>query len=183
MEKKNSKTYWLIFIGIVLIATIIVFCVWLPYKNKTQAPDSNQNLNTNLNTNQNANININVNNNINSTSNTNLNSSDNFDNKGTTSPAVQPPTTINNDSVDPYYYYDIGRTEFAKNNYQAAITYFDKAITLNPTNPNFYIKKSEAQITLHQKQAAIDTINQGLVKIPNDNLLLSQLDFIQNVVK
>ena len=43
MKKRNSKLYWLIFIGIVLVIAVIVFCVWLPARNKTKAPVSNNN--------------------------------------------------------------------------------------------------------------------------------------------
>lgn len=32
--------YWLIFIGVVLIVAVIVFFIWLPAKNKTKAPVS-----------------------------------------------------------------------------------------------------------------------------------------------
>lgn len=183
MKQKNSKTYWLVFIGVVLAAAVAVFCIWLPYESKTKAPDSNQNSNSTV-SNDNANGTLNNSNSSNIVnSNNNANASDNFDNKGVNSNTNSSSPVVNNDSTDPYYYYDLGLLEFSKNNCLEAINYFNKAIALNSSNPNFYIKKSSAQITLNQKQAAIDTINQGLVNIPNDSSLLSQLDFIKNVVK
>lgn len=45
MKKENSKIYWLIFIGVAMIAAIAIFCVWLPYRNKTSAPGRNQDTN------------------------------------------------------------------------------------------------------------------------------------------
>ena len=71
MKQRNSKIYWLIFVGIVLIAAIIIFCIWLPYKNKTKAPDTDKETITNQNINQNLNENININNNTNASVNTN----------------------------------------------------------------------------------------------------------------
>jgi len=109
----------------------------------------------------------------------------NFDTKGQTPTetpvTVTPPTPSG--STDPYYYYNLGKAEYAKNNLQSAIDNFDQAIAINSTNSSFYIAKSEAQISLGQKAAALDTINFGLSKMPDDESLLSQLDFIQNVVK
>ena len=48
MKERNSKTYWLVFVGVVLLIAIAVFCVWIPTKNKTKAPESNENSNSDL---------------------------------------------------------------------------------------------------------------------------------------
>jgi tetratricopeptide (TPR) repeat protein len=106
----------------------------------------------------------------------------NFDNKGESTTPTTVPTPDQNSS-DPYSFYDAGVTALNSKNYQTAISYFDKALAIRQDDANFYIKKSEAQVSLDQKQQAIDTINKGLTVLPNNELLLNQLDILNNVVK
>jgi tetratricopeptide (TPR) repeat protein len=174
--KREKAGVLFVFSIIILILFIICDYVFIIRKSKVIAPENNNNTSQTETTNKTGDTA--------STQSDSTSNSGNFDNKGE-SPAVVPttPSATNSNSTDPYYYYDLGISDFSKNNYQNAIDDFNKAIELNNSNPNFYIKKSQVQVASKQKQAAIDTINQGLVAVPGNDSLLSQLDFITNVVK
>lgn len=164
MMKRNSKIRWLVFICIVLIIAIAIFFVVLPTKSKIRAPQSESTASTSTQ-------------NVKGTATT-----DGLENKG----QIQTQTTpIDNDpnSTDPYYFYDLGNSKLASKDYQVAIDYFNRALALNQLDSKFYVKKSETLVSLGKKAEAIDTINQGLAKLPNDESLLTQLDILKNVVK
>lgn len=100
MKNKSSKKYWLVFVGIVLIVAIAVFCIWLPIRNKTKAPvaqNSNSSLsdiNKNDNANGNQNLNVNLNNNV------NTNKSVENTNQAPTPPPTTPPVNPDSSSLN-----------------------------------------------------------------------------------
>lgn len=178
MKKKNSKTYWLVFIGVVLVVTAIVFCIWLPYRNKTKAPDSNLNVNQNQNNNLNENVNTNSpsnnfdqkdNQNLNINSNQNLNTNQN--------------TNTNSETKSAEDYYNLGLKYTNEKNYALAISNFSKAIEIDPTITDYYSKKAEAQVLNGDKNGAIATVEAGLVALPGNQLLQNKLDIIKATVK
>lgn len=125
MEKRNSKTYWLVFVGVVLLAAIVIFCVWLPYKNKTKAPEANKNTNSYIET------------------------------------ALEAP--------------DAAKQAVLQEN----INQYSTAIADNPENIQNYIDKSEAEYQTGDKQAALDTVNEGLKIDPNNDLLKNKRDVLE----
>lgn len=170
MKKKNSKTSWLIFIGIVLAIAVIIFCIWLPIQNKTKAPDSNQNVNTN---NSNGSFDQKDNSNI------NTNSADNTDQKDTN----QNQNTNTRPTLNASDYYNQGLVYTSQKQYEAAINSFTKAIEINPKEPDYYNKKAEAEVLVDRKQDAINTIKAGLVQNPNDTNLQNKLNILETVVQ
>lgn len=78
-------------------------------------------------------------------------------------------------------HYWLGLENLNKNKFNDAVTEFAEAIKLDAKEPNYYVKKSEAQYKLGQKDQAIETINIGLQKIPGNNLLQDQLDILKSL--
>lgn len=115
--------YWLVFIGIVLIVAVIVFFVWLPAKNKTKAPVSNNN----------------------SYLETLFNAPDEA-----------------REAV----------SDLTASQYQAAIL-------ADPENIQNYIDKSAAEYQAGDKEAALDTVNQGLTVDPSNELLRGRKDVLE----
>jgi len=170
MEKKNSKTYWLVFVGVALIIAIIIFCVWLPYKNKTKAPESNLNGNTNS-TNQNDNIN------------------DKTNSKPST---VSPEQSTFNQATEAYKSKDFLKAESDlvailssdKNNLEAmmllANTYRDtnrlakakeiysNVIGLDPKKVQAYLNLSQVLLQENNVSGAREILDKGLVNNPNN---------------
>lgn len=60
------------------------------------------------------------------------------------------------------------------------ITDVSKALLLNPQDAESYIKKSEAQYALGQKDAALKTVEEGLKIAPDNELLKSRRDVLLN---
>jgi len=75
-------------------------------------------------------------------------------------------------------YYSQGFIKFQNQHYTEAISDFDNAIALNPSNDIYYAKKSEAQYNLGQKEAAIKTVEDGLKVLPDSDLLKTKLDIL-----
>lgn len=73
-------------------------------------------------------------------------------------------------------YYNKGKQFLLDKNYNSAIENFDKAITINANQSQYYVDKSAAQYNLGDNNGAIQTINNGLIKNPGNEELLSQLD-------
>ena len=76
-------------------------------------------------------------------------------------------------------YYGEGVVKFTQKDYTGAIASMDKAIALDSHQPNYYNKKSQAQYNLGQKDKAIATVQEGLNKNPDSDLLKSRLDILQ----
>lgn len=64
--------------------------------------------------------------------------------------------------------------------YQSIIKDSEKAIQENPKDPENYVSKSEAEYSSGNKEEAIETIEEGLKQDPENELLKSRLDVIQN---
>jgi|SRR3990167_4305892 len=94
------------------------------------------------------------------------------DSSTSTSTKTTAPTTAED-------YYEQGVTKFTQKDYTKAITSIDKAIALDSHQPNYYNKKSQAQYNLGQKDKAIATVQEGLNKNPDSDLLKSRLDILQ----
>jgi len=75
-------------------------------------------------------------------------------------------------------FYLEGVKELDQKNYADAINYFDQAIAENPKQPLFFSDKSEAQFNLGDKSGAIETLNEGINKNPDSDLLKSKLDVL-----
>lgn len=165
-EKKSKKNWVIILIisGLIVILAVSGYLFWHSYKDK--ADKNSHQSNSSDSTDQ--------------ATATQGATSNNFDNKGEPSEAVSSPEV---NSADPYSLYDAGKKLLNQKNYQGSLDYFNQALAIRNDDANFYISKSEAQVGLGQKQAAIDTINQGLTVLPNNETLLTQLDVLQNVVK
>ena len=65
------------------------------------------------------------------------------------------------------------------NKYRLEVEYYDTQIKENSQNADFYGAKSDALYNLGQKEQAIDTIENGLMQNPDDELLKSKLDVIK----
>ncbi len=78
-------------------------------------------------------------------------------------------------------YYQLGLENFSKNKWDQAIVEFTEAINLDGTDPNYYLKKSEAEYKLNKKDQAVETINAGLQKVPGNSLLQDQLDILNSL--
>jgi tetratricopeptide (TPR) repeat protein len=75
-------------------------------------------------------------------------------------------------------------TEKAKNDldnkdYSSAVDNYNKAIELDPTNSQAYAQKSEAEYASGDKTAAIETVQEGLIQDPDNELLKSKLDVLK----
>lgn len=106
-------------------------------------------------------------------------------NKGSVSSEVKTKQTVSTQDNDnetaqaPSDYYTKGETALDDKNYQKAIENFDNAISEDPKNADYYIKKSQSEYNLGQKQAAIDTLKEGINQIPNNGELTSRLDTLE----
>lgn len=125
MKQRNSKIYWLVFIGVVLLLAVAVFCIWLPYKDKTKAPESNKNSNTGQET------------------------------------IPDLPNEINKETL------------------KSDIKKYGEAINSDPTNAQNYIDKSGAEYLAGDKDAALETVVQGLEVDPTNELLKSRKDILE----
>ena len=125
--------------------------------------------------------NKNVNSNI-SIKNSNSINTDNFDLSGNTPDNINTNTQIigqsPTDSTEPLYYADQATKESAASDYNTAIVNINKAISLQNTNPNFYISKAEILVKMNQKDEGISVIRQALTILPDNNLLTSELDIL-----
>jgi len=165
--------YWLLFVGALIVIVLIIFCVWLPWKNKTKAPESNQNVNTeNINSNDSSfdlKDNQNTNNeNQNAITNSNSNKNTNLNNSA-------------DHNAD--YYYNQGLVYTSQKQYDKAIESFAQAIAKNSKEPDYYSKKAEAEVLAGKKQDAIATVQAGLVANPGDPNLQNKLNILQTIVK
>jgi len=93
-----------------------------------------------------------------------------------TNPQQQNDTTL---SQDQQYAAD-GAKAMDKGDYSAAIDYFSKAIAANPNNTSYYSLKSQAEVLAGQTDQAKSTLESGLKVSPNDELLNSKLDVLNN---
>jgi len=171
MNQERGKIVFWVTIAVVLVAAILVFGFYFPYRNKTKAPTKTTDESTQ--------------------SDQGVTSSSNFDNKTTTdsettnssATIVAPSSNPSTESSDPNYYYNLGLKSTAEKNYSDAISNFSKAIGLNPKVPDYYSKKAEAEVLSNKKDQAIETVNSGLVANPNNILLQNKLDILKSIVK
>ena len=59
-----------------------------------------------------------------------------------------------------------------------AVIDFQQAISLDQKQPNYYNRKSQAEYNLGKKDQAIKTLEEGLINIPDSDLLKSRLDIL-----
>lgn len=76
-------------------------------------------------------------------------------------------------------FYDQGLMEYEEGDYGKAINNFDKVLTIKPNNVDAYIKKSEAEYLAGDKSAALKTVEEGLVRNPDDSFLKNKRDILQ----
>ena len=153
IEGGGKSLYKFLFVLVVLIFIgSIAFFIALRFSQKSRDSGSPSNENDNQNSNY-------------SVSNDNSNSANDNTNSG--------------DQVAAQGFYDAGIKLFNSKNYSGAIDQFAKAIEQYSKNPEYYSKKSQAENNLGQTKVAIDTINQGLVKNPDSDLLKTRLDILQ----
>lgn len=104
---------------VVVLLAALVFCVLLPYRNKTKAPTSQIN------------------------------------------------------------YSETAKEALDAKNYPVAVDNYGKAIATNPTDTENYAGKSTAEYAAGEKEAAINTIQEGLKQDPNNELLKAKLDVLE----
>ncbi|OQA03230.1 MAG: Tetratricopeptide repeat protein [bacterium ADurb.Bin400] len=76
-------------------------------------------------------------------------------------------------------FYQTGMEDLGAQRYDSAAHNFAKAIEINPNNPDYYNKKSQAEYNLGQKSQAIATVKEGIANNPNDELLRSRLEILE----
>lgn len=87
------------------------------------------------------------------------------------------------ESKDSSYYYNLGLSLQSEGKYREAVTNYSKAIELDPKQPDYYQRKAEVQVLLGDKDAAIQTVKDGLANNPGDILLQNKLSILQTIVK
>jgi len=75
-------------------------------------------------------------------------------------------------------FYQQGLTALKQKDYNQAITNFNKALAVDPKNTELYIKKSEAEYALGQKEAALKTVEEGLKVSPDNEVLKGRRDIL-----
>ncbi len=73
-----------------------------------------------------------------------------------------------------------GAEAMDRGDYQAAIDYFAKAIVANPAITSYYSLKSQAEVLAGKTSDAKSTLESGIKANPNDELLNSKLDVLNN---
>jgi len=73
-----------------------------------------------------------------------------------------------------------GADSLNKNDYQMAIDYFSQAIAANPEAISYYSLKSQAEVLAGKDAEAKATLEAGLKVDPNNELLNSKLDVLNN---
>lgn len=76
-------------------------------------------------------------------------------------------------------YSETAKTALDNKDYSKAVDNYGKAIATNPTNVENYIDKSAAEYAAGEKEAAINTIEEGLKQDPTSELLKSKLDVLE----
>lgn len=125
MNQRNSKIRWLVFVGVVLLIVAIVFCIWLPIKNKTKAPSSNQN--TNIETENNINTNDND-------LDDSLKPKDNAEKKDFQNKVADKAAEIENDPNNVQNYIDKSQYEYLLGDNQAALQTVKEGLKIDPNN-------------------------------------------------
>lgn len=143
MKQRNSKMYWLVFMGVALALATIICCIWLPYRHKAKAPQSNQNSNEETS-----------NNNLNSQINSDKPSSEDYYQKGLTEFANKDyslATTffteaikINPQNIDAY----IKKSEalYNQNDKKGSVDIIKEGLVINPNNSQLKSRLDTLQI-------------------------------------
>lgn len=76
--------------------------------------------------------------------------------------------------------YALGIDSINHGDYNQAIAYFEQAIKENPNEINYYSLKAQAELLAGKKTEAVSTIESGLKIDPNNDLLNSKLDVLNN---
>lgn|GEM_PF-2483601 len=76
-------------------------------------------------------------------------------------------------------YFADGQNQMSNQAWDEAVKSFAQAITLDPKQPSYYNRKSQAEYNLGQKDQAIKTLKDGLAQNPGDDLLSSRLDVLE----
>jgi tetratricopeptide (TPR) repeat protein len=69
----------------------------------------------------------------------------------------------------------LGEKYLLEMNYEQAVIYFEQLINLEPRNPSGYTGLATAYVGLEKADKAIDTLETGVKKIPNDTLFLTDV--------
>lgn len=169
MPKRKNKNKWFVWIGAFLVVAIVLMTIdyFLLIRKKNTAPaiekpeETSQNINFDIKEN---------------------NSSTKQQSEAPQSDNSAEPTQ-NTPTLSAEDYYNDGISKLNNKEYQSAIESFAKAIEFDTKKPEYYSKKSEAEVLAGKKAQAIETIKLGLVNNPGDVLLKNKLDILQTVVK
>lgn len=91
---------------------------------------------------------------------------------------------VNGISRDMRYRHQIslGERYLSDMDYEAAIVAFNKAIEIDPKRADSYLGKADAYIGLGDWYQALDTVEEGIQKVPNDNRLVDKAKEIQDMI-